>query len=148
MIVSGIVVFGSNGVMICRLLAWLEGAKFWELMRGTFLLTMTSDAAMLAIAPIFLITAKNNLLMLPLMGTATYFVYQTVQNALRRTHEANHDPLTQLFNRRAFNEAVGSYERMVRPSGERLVKLSGEASPKPLAEPELAPENLRLPAAS
>ncbi len=48
----------------------------------------------------------------------------------------------------AFNEAVGSYERMVRPSGERLVKLSGEASPKPLAEPELLPENLRLPTAA
>ena len=65
---------------------------------------MTSDAAMLAIAPIFLITAKNNLLMLPLMGTATFFVYQTAQNALRRTHEANHDPLTGLLNRRAFND--------------------------------------------
>jgi len=47
----------------------------------------------------------------------------------------------------AFNEAVGSYERSVRPSGERLVKLSGEASPKPLPQPDLVPENLRLPAA-
>ena len=27
----------------------------------------------------------------------------------------------------AFNEAVGSYERMVRPSGERLLKLRGDA---------------------
>jgi diguanylate cyclase len=109
MIASGVVVFTTNGVIICRLLAWLEGATFWEELRGTFLLTMTSDAAMLAIAPIFLITAKNNLLMLPLMGTATYFVYQTAQNALRRTHEANHDPLTQLLNRRAFSAAVTEF---------------------------------------
>ena len=106
MILSGSVVFLSNGVIICRLLAWLEEARFLEMMRGTFLLSMTSDAAMLAIAPIFLVTAKNNLVMLPLMGTATYFVYQTAQNALRRTHEANHDPLTQLLNRRAFNTVV------------------------------------------
>jgi diguanylate cyclase (GGDEF)-like protein len=109
MIMSGIVVFSSNGVIICRLLAWLEGAKFWDMMRGTFLLSLTSDAAMLAIAPIFLITAKNNLLMLPLMGTATFFVYQTAQNALRRTHEANHDPLTQLLNRRAFNAKIDDF---------------------------------------
>jgi diguanylate cyclase (GGDEF)-like protein len=106
MIASGVVVFTANGVIICRLLAWLEDTKFWEMMRGTFLLSMTSDAAMLAIAPIFLITAKFNWMMLPLMGTATYFVYQTAQNALRRTHEANHDPLTQLLNRRAFNAAL------------------------------------------
>jgi diguanylate cyclase len=106
MIASGVVVFTSNGLLICRLLAWLSDTKFWDMMRSTFLLSMTSDAAMLAIAPIFLITAKNNLMMLPLMGTATFFVYQTAQNALRRTHEANHDPLTQLLNRRAFNAAL------------------------------------------
>lgn len=47
----------------------------------------------------------------------------------------------------AFNEAVASYERRVRPSGEKLVKLSGASAPKELAAPELLPENLRLPAA-
>ncbi len=109
MILSGIVVFAVNGVIICRLIAWLESATFFDVLRGQFLLSMTSDAAMLAIAPIFLITAKNNLLMLPLMGTATFFVYQTAQNALRRTHEANHDPLTQLLNRRAFTAAVEEF---------------------------------------
>ena len=109
MILSGVVVFGTNGIIISRLLAWLEGARFLEIIRGKFLLSMTSDAAMLAIAPIFLITAKNNLLMLPLMGTATFFVYQTAQNALRRTHEANHDPLTGLLNRRAFNDRLDEF---------------------------------------
>jgi DNA recombination protein RmuC len=34
----------------------------------------------------------------------------------------------------AFNEAVGSYERSVRPSGERLAKLGGTASGKELSE--------------
>ena len=44
----------------------------------------------------------------------------------------------------AFNEAVGSYERMVRPSGERLLELAGETAPKPLAEAQVVPEHLRL----
>jgi DNA recombination protein RmuC len=44
-----------------------------------------------------------------------------------------------------FNEAVGSYERMVRPSGERLMRLSGDALPKPLAELGLVSEQLRVP---
>lgn len=47
----------------------------------------------------------------------------------------------------SFNEAVGSYERMVRPSGEKLLKLGGETTTaKDL--PEIAPLEaaLRLPA--
>jgi DNA recombination protein RmuC len=46
----------------------------------------------------------------------------------------------------AFNDAVGSYERMVRPSGERLLKLGASEENRPL--PELLPitQALRLPA--
>ncbi len=45
----------------------------------------------------------------------------------------------------AYNDALGSYERMVRPSGEKLIKLGGGASAKEL--PEIAPLEtaLRLP---
>lgn len=46
---------------------------------------------------------------------------------------------------KAYNDAVGSYERMVRPSGERLVKLSGNNGAKQLAKVEEVDLNLRLP---
>jgi len=42
----------------------------------------------------------------------------------------------------AFNDALGSYERMVRPSGERLMKLGGGNATKEL--PEILPLNLPL----
>jgi DNA recombination protein RmuC len=45
----------------------------------------------------------------------------------------------------AFNDAVGSYERMVRPGGERLLKLGGGAPVKALAEIEPLEATLRLP---
>ncbi len=48
----------------------------------------------------------------------------------------------------AFNEAVGSYERMVRPSGEKLLKLSGGASGKILADVSPIDVTLRLPPTS
>lgn len=48
----------------------------------------------------------------------------------------------------AYNEAVGSYERSVRPSGERMVKLGTDAGNKILAVPELVTEQLRSPPAS
>ena len=45
----------------------------------------------------------------------------------------------------AFNEAIGSYERMVRPSGDRLVKLSGGMDGKQLTEQTPLEPALRLP---
>ena len=45
----------------------------------------------------------------------------------------------------AFNDAVGSYDHKVRPSGERLLKLGSDDSAKELAELELIPPALRLP---
>jgi DNA recombination protein RmuC len=45
----------------------------------------------------------------------------------------------------AFNDAVGSYERMVKPSGERVQKLGGGSGGKDLAEIQPLDTNLRLP---
>jgi len=45
----------------------------------------------------------------------------------------------------AFNDAVGSYERMVRPSGEKLLKLGGGAGGRALADVEPLDATLRLP---
>lgn len=47
----------------------------------------------------------------------------------------------------AYNAAVGSYERMVRPAGERIQKLRGETTGKELAEIAVLEGGLRLPPA-
>ena len=44
----------------------------------------------------------------------------------------------------AFNDATGSYERMVRPSGERLLKLRGDSQGKELADLQPLDPTLRL----
>ncbi len=45
----------------------------------------------------------------------------------------------------AFNEAVGSYDRMIRPAGERLQRLQGDAPGRQLAELEPVQSSLRPP---
>ncbi len=45
----------------------------------------------------------------------------------------------------AYNDAVGSYERMVRPGGEKLLKLSGGSTGKDLADIAPVESTLRLP---
>jgi DNA recombination protein RmuC len=47
----------------------------------------------------------------------------------------------------SYNDAVGSYERSVRPQGERIVKLGASSQGKVLAEPARISESLRLPPA-
>jgi len=47
----------------------------------------------------------------------------------------------------AFDAAVGSYQRMVRPSGEKLLKLGGGGAAKELADVEPLETTLRLPSA-
>lgn len=47
----------------------------------------------------------------------------------------------------AYNDAVGSYERMVRPSGEKILKLSGGTNGKEIAEVTPTETSLRLPPA-
>ena len=48
----------------------------------------------------------------------------------------------------AFNASVGSYERMVRPSGEKLLKLGGGSTAKVLADVPVLNATLRLPPAT
>ena len=45
----------------------------------------------------------------------------------------------------AYNDAVGSYERMVRPGGEKLLKLSGGTTARDLADIPPVEGTLRLP---
>lgn len=45
----------------------------------------------------------------------------------------------------AYNDAVGSYERMVRPSGEKILKLGGGVNGKELADVQPLDGTLRLP---
>jgi DNA recombination protein RmuC len=45
----------------------------------------------------------------------------------------------------AYNDAVGSYERMVRPSGEKILKLGGGVNGKELADVQPLATELRLP---
>ncbi len=47
----------------------------------------------------------------------------------------------------AFNDAVGSYERMIRPAGDRLQRLQGDAPGRQLADLEPLQASLRLPPA-
>jgi diguanylate cyclase (GGDEF)-like protein len=98
---GGTMVFVLNGLLMCLLLALLTGNSFMTTLRQGFALSMTADGALLALAPLFVVAVEFSLVLVPLLGVTSFLVFQSARNALHRAHEANHDSLTKLLNRRA-----------------------------------------------
>jgi diguanylate cyclase (GGDEF)-like protein len=109
MLAGGVVVFVTNSLVTGLLLSLLEQETFITIMRQGFVLSMSADGAMLALAPVLVVSLEASLLMLPLLATTAFLVFQTARQALQRAHEANHDSLTQLLNRRSFTEALDEH---------------------------------------
>jgi diguanylate cyclase len=103
---GGLMVFILNGLLMCLLLAILTGNSFMTTLRQGFALSMTADGALLALAPLFVVAVEFSLVLVPLLGVTSFLVFQSARNALQRAHEANHDSLTKLLNRRAFSNRL------------------------------------------
>jgi diguanylate cyclase len=67
---------------------------------------VTTEGAMLSLAPIWVVTLDFSVALLPLLMTTTWLVFRATREALERAFEAHHDALTGLANRRAFLERV------------------------------------------
>jgi diguanylate cyclase (GGDEF)-like protein len=102
-VVAGGLVFIANGVLTCFVLALHYKTSVRSTMGRSFFISISADGALLALSPIFVVAIHFSLMMLPLLGITALLVYQSTQQALARAHEASHDGLTQLLNRRSFD---------------------------------------------
>jgi diguanylate cyclase (GGDEF)-like protein len=103
---GGTMVFVMNGVLVGVVLALHTGNGFLATMREGFALSMTADGALLALAPLFVVAVEFSLILLPLLGVTSFLVFQSARHALQRAHEADHDSLTKLLNRRSFSDRL------------------------------------------
>lgn len=106
-LVAGIATFVMNGVLIGLVICIQNAQSPRSLIDREYAVTMAADGALLALAPVFVLAVEYSSLMLPLLGITAFLVYQSARSVLRSEHEANHDPLTMLLNRRAFDEHLG-----------------------------------------
>ncbi len=105
-----------NGVLTAIVIGLHTGSGFVATLRTGLALSMTADGALLSLAPMFVIAVDYSLVLVPLLATTSYIVIRSARNSLERAHEANHDPLTGLLNRRAFDDRL---RRTLGPSGEQ-----------------------------
>jgi diguanylate cyclase (GGDEF)-like protein len=105
-VAAGIAIFLVNGLLTATVICLHQRVGLITMMRSGFILSMAVDGALLALAPVFVIAIEFSMLMLPLLGVTSFLVFQSARTALQREHEASHDPLTMLLNRRAFDERL------------------------------------------
>jgi len=108
-VLAGGLVFTANGLLTCIVLALHYKTSLRSMMGRSFFLSISADGALLALSPIFVVAIHFSLMMLPLLGVTALLIYQSTQQALRRAHEANHDGLTHLLNRRTFDHHLSGF---------------------------------------
>lgn len=105
---AGVAMFLTNSLLTCIALALHEGTKVIVMLRRGLLLNFMSDVALVALAPIFVVVAARSVFLLPLVVVVALMVHINTRSALANEHEANHDVLTELWNRRAFTARISS----------------------------------------
>ena len=106
--------FGAAGISILGLNAfaaaiWLSARRrssFISLLRHGLASRVTAEGALLSLAPIWVIGLRLNPVIIPLLALTTILVFRSARQALEQAHEAHHDQLTGLVNRRAFLHQV------------------------------------------
>ncbi len=126
---AGAMVFAVNTTLTCTVIALHQGLPVTETLRSVGAVNLSTDGVLLSLSPIFVVVAERSVLLIPLLLVATWTVYRTAELALVRRHEATHDALTRLPNRRLFDEHLQSAVMSARRAGARvgvvLIDLNG-----------------------
>ena len=102
-VLASAVLFMGNGALTCVALALHEQTSVAAMLRRGLMTNLTTDGAMLALSPCFVVVSQRSLLLLPLALVTATLVYRSSRAALTSEHAASHDVLTELLNRRAFD---------------------------------------------
>jgi diguanylate cyclase (GGDEF)-like protein len=118
--VAAAVFFFVNSMLVARAVTLAEGAAFWGYLRRDIALQTSTVGILLGLAPIVVITADFSLAALPLLGLPLFAVYGAGRQAITNQRQALHDALTQLPNRRLFEERLDQALRLARRDDEGL----------------------------
>jgi diguanylate cyclase (GGDEF)-like protein len=94
--------FFANVVLTSTVIALHERIPMLPMMQQGLTQNLSTDGMLLALSPVFALTAARTPLLVPLLVIAVWNVYRAANLALHRQHEATHDALTDLPNRRQF----------------------------------------------
>lgn len=98
----GITILTLNAITASIMLAVRRRSSFVSLFQHGIGVRVTAEGAMLSLAPLWVIGVDFSPMLFPLLLIATMLVFRSTRQALEQSHEAHHDALTGMSNRRAF----------------------------------------------
>ena len=105
-VMAAVATFLLNGLLTSLVLGLYQGLPLLPVVRTGIAHNLSTDGILLALGPIFVVVSQRSLVLLPLLLLIAWAVYRSTYLAIARQHEASHDLLTDLPNRRMFLEAV------------------------------------------
>jgi len=100
MALAGLTYFVVNHVMVGAAVALYERAPLPQVLRSDLGYQLLVNAAMLSLAPLAVVVMDRSAALLPLFVLPLVAVYTNASDSVRREHQANHDELTGLPNRK------------------------------------------------
>ena len=123
------IVFALNNALTGTVMALHQGLPVPQMLRTVFGANLSTDGVLLSMSPILVVVGEKSVFLVPLLLVTTWTVYRTAKLALVHRHEATHDALTQLPNRRLFDAHLHSAVIAARRTGTRvgvvLIDLNG-----------------------
>ncbi len=101
-IAAGVTLLLVNSAMMWIALVLSGEMTLAQMLRAGVTTNSRTDGALLALAPSVVVISERSVLLLPLALLTALIVHLVARRSLDREHEATHDPLTDLYNRRAF----------------------------------------------
>ena len=106
--VAGIAYFVVNHVTVGVAVSLYERSPLLQVLRGDLAYQILVNAALLSLAPLAVVVMDRSVALIPLFVLPMIAVYTNASESVRREHQANHDELTGLPNRKML--VVGTEE--------------------------------------
>jgi diguanylate cyclase (GGDEF)-like protein len=92
--------FVCNDVLVTQAVAFHSGERMWTLFRGDLAYQGLTTGALLALSPVVVVVLDRSVALIPLLLLPLFAVYKNASISAEREHQALHDTLTGLPNRK------------------------------------------------
>ncbi len=120
MVLAGITALVVNSLVTCFAISLSQALPLRAVLRQATSVSIVVDGLLTLLAPVFVVVTVHGALLVPLLLLAIVGIYKSFQIALNHRHEATHDLLTGIANRRSFYSQASTAIEESRRSGHKI----------------------------